>query len=116
MKIKTAPSYPVSIFIAGNYYDARQVCREYCDEIGLCVTLAPTEYIYTGGFEGGLVVGLINYPRFPEQSCRIECHAEALGQKLMAALGQESFSIQTPTETTWFSVRPADLETKEIAA
>lgn len=62
---KTCTSYPVSIFMAGDYNAAREICRAYCDEVGYCVTVTPTSYVYTGGEESGFIVGLINYPRFP---------------------------------------------------
>jgi hypothetical protein len=109
MRTEFAPSFPVTIFIAGDYYEAWKVCRAYCDEVGACVTLTPTKYIYTGGDEDGLIVGLINYPRFPAESVHIEAKAIELGHRLREALGQESFSVQTPTTTTWFSWREDDL-------
>jgi hypothetical protein len=110
MRTETAPSYPVSIFIGcgDNYLMAYTVCGEYCDEVGLCVTVKQVEYVYTKGAETGVVVGLINYPRFPKDGTEIEAHAVKLGRILREALGQESFSVQTPTTTTWFSWREAD--------
>jgi hypothetical protein len=108
MRTESAPSYPVSIFIAGDCTTAREACRSHCDEIGLCVTVTPTTYVYTGGEEAGVVVGLINYPRFPAEPAKIEEKAALLGMKLREALGQESFSVQTPTTTTWFSWRAED--------
>lgn len=63
MRRVSAPSCPVSIFIAGDFDEARDLCRAFCDEEGLCVTVTPTTYVYTGGEEDGVIVGLINYPR-----------------------------------------------------
>ena len=103
----TAPSYPVSIFIAGDYDHARQICREFCMEQGACVTVTPTAYIYTEGEEAGVVVGFINYPRFPSELVDILADAKHLAEKLMRGLCQHSYTIQTPTETHWFSRRPA---------
>ena len=40
-------------------------CQIICNRVGLCVTVTPTKYIYTGGCENGAIVGLINYPIFP---------------------------------------------------
>ena len=105
MRVETAPSCPVSIFIAGDYTVATLACRDFCDEVGLCVTVSPTRYVYTGGEEDGVVVGFINYPRFPDELPRIEQKAVELGMKLRDELQQESFSVQTPTTTTWFSWR-----------
>jgi hypothetical protein len=82
MITKTAPSYPVSIFIAGFPCDAYRICREYCDKVGFCVTVSATEYIYTNGSESGVIVGLINYPRFPSTPGEILFRAVALADRL----------------------------------
>ena len=109
MKTAHTTSFPVSIFIAGDHNEALTACRAYCDHIGLCVTVTPTTYAYTDGQEAGVIVGLINYPRFPKLLDEIEAQAIDLGHHLREALGQESFSVQTPARTTWISFRPADL-------
>jgi hypothetical protein len=115
MRTEFAPSCPVSLFMAGNIELARAVCRKHCDEVGLCVTVTPTAYVYTGGEEFGFVVGFINYPRFPNEPALIEAKAIELGMRLREALGQESFSVQTPTTTTWFSWRDADCDSDGTA-
>jgi hypothetical protein len=107
MSFMSAPSYPVSIFIAGDYYRAKQICQEYCDAVGLCVTVTSTSYIYTGGEQMGVIVGLINYPRFPADPADILAKAHNLASELLGGLSQQSYSIQTPTETIWHSRRPA---------
>jgi len=99
--------YPVSIFIAGDAQDAERICRAYCNEIGLCVTVTPTNYIYTGGNQTGVIVGLINYPRFPAEPREIWAKAEALAHKLREGLFQESFTIQALDRTAFYSWRPA---------
>jgi hypothetical protein len=109
MRTETAPSWPVSIFIAGDYEAAHEACQRYCDDVGLCVTVTRTSYVYTGGAEGGIIVGLINYPRFPSTADTLFERAVDLGNWLRRALKQESFSVQTPTATTWFSWREADI-------
>lgn len=106
MKIEIAPTYWARIYIAGDLAMIKQACREYC-MAGLCVTVDPTTYIYTGGEESGAVIGLINYPRFPATPEAVYNKARELGEKLMERCCQHSFSIMTPTETVWFSRRPA---------
>lgn len=106
MKTATAPSYPVSIFIAGDLAQARFICREFCQTQGECVTVTPTEFIYTGGAETGVVVGFINYPRFPREPAAILERARLLAERLIEGLCQHSASIETPTETLWVSRRP----------
>lgn len=107
MIIQSCPPYPVSIFMAGDYNIARELCREYCDETGFCVTLTPTSYIYTGGEELGFIVGLINYPRFPTTPPDIANRAAALADRLRIGLGQESYTIQLPDMAIWHSWREA---------
>jgi hypothetical protein len=79
--------------------DAEVICREYVDPAGLCVTLMPTRYVYTGGVEDGCAVGLINYPRFPSDRDRIRLHALGLARKLLKGLEQYKVSVVFPDET-----------------
>lgn len=108
--MKTAPNIRYDIFIAGDVDQAKQVCREYCFEVGLCVTVEPVTYIYTGGEEAGVRVGLINYPRFPSTAEAIGETAHKLAVRLMHRMYQQSYSIVGPDETNWFSRRPADAQ------
>jgi len=105
MMIKQCNSYPVTIFIAGDASVAKNICREFCDDVGLCVTVTSTTYIYTGGEEDGVIVGLINYPRFPSKPEDIVEKAELLARKLLTGLKQQSYSIQTTDKTTLLSWR-----------
>lgn len=99
------PSYPVSIFIAGNPLEAETICLDYCDRVGFCVTVTETTYCYTGGEEAGVIVGLINYPRFPSTPAAIWARAEELAAELCDRLRQQSYTIQAPDKTVWFSHR-----------
>lgn len=105
MTRKECPSYPISIFIAGSAWEAETICRDYCDAAGFCVTVTGTTYCYTGGEEAGVIVGLINYPRFPAKPAQLWGHAEALAERLRAGLEQDSYSIQAPDRTVWISHR-----------
>lgn len=105
--MKSAPTIRVDIFIAGDIQQAKQVCREYCMEVGACVTVEPVDYIYTGGEEAGVRIGFINYPRFPTDVYGIKDKAGELARRLMERLCQHSYSIVGPEETTWYSRRPA---------
>lgn len=105
MKRVETLSYPVSIFIAGDLDRAAGICLAYCGEVGLCVTVTKTIYVYTGGAEEGVIVGLINYGRFPSEPRAIWNTAYRLGLHLVDALGQQSFSLQAPDKTLWVSFR-----------
>lgn len=108
--LKAESSYPASLFIAGDYDQAVKSAREYCDEISWCFTVTKTMYVYKGGQEEGVIIGLINYPRFPNSPSTIDSHAMALGLKLIKDLNQQSFSIQNSYHTCYVSFRQADLE------
>ena len=111
MKRVEVHSYPVSIFIATGFAtpeQTRRICRDFCDNVGLCVTVTETHYCYTGDEEAGVIVGMINYPRFPSTPESIWSRAEALGERLCAGLRQQSYTIQAPDKTVWFSHRPED--------
>lgn len=97
------------IWMAGDFDQARHVCRKFCepdeDGFGFCVNIMPTTYIYTGGEETGFCVTLINYPRFPLTEEQIEIKAMELAELLRDELCQDSFTIQDPQETYWYSRR-----------
>lgn len=104
---KTAPTWYANIWIAGDHAVALHACRSFCQE-GLCVTVTPTTYVYTGGAEEGVCVRLINYPRFPMDPVLLRVKAERLAEHLKAELFQGSYSIEFPDETAFFSTRPQD--------
>jgi hypothetical protein len=106
LSVTPADTHHVTIYMAGDIAQAEQVCREYCFKAGLCVTVTPTQYIYTGGQEAGFAVGLINYPRFPTDASALQIHAEHLGLQLMERLCQHSFTIESNRRTLWYSRRP----------
>lgn len=105
MTIVRSKTITVSIFIAGDITQAKQVCREWCMAVGACVTVEPLDYIYTGGEEAGVRIGFINYPRFPASEPYIVERATDLAMRLMEKLCQHSFSIVGPAETVWHSRR-----------
>ena len=78
---------------------AKEICQDYCDEVGLCVTITETEFIYTDGSERGCLIGLINYPRFPSTPEKILEHAFALAKKLLDEYHQYKVSIICPDKT-----------------
>ena len=99
---KQCSSYQISIYIAGELLDIRRACRKFC-ETGLCVTVTPTEFIYTGGSQSGACVGLINYPRFPSNPEALTGTALKLAETLIRECFQDSCSVETPIETFYLS-------------
>ena len=102
---KTETTWWARIYMSGPIETAKQVCREICMEDGLCVTIEPTHFIYTGGEAPGYIIGLINYPRFPSDQKQVTELAEEIAQLLMERTFQHSSLIMTPESTSWLSTR-----------
>lgn len=102
---KNCAAFSATIFMAGDISVAKRVCQEECDREGLCVTVEPTTYIYTGGSEEGFRVGFINYARFPNTKENILARARRLAKFLLERCGQTSFSIVTPDDSFYYSTR-----------
>lgn len=105
--IKQCETYWAKIYIAGPLPIIEQVCREWCMQ-GACVTVTPTNYIYTMGEEGGVEIGIINYPRFPKSNETIFKQAEDLASELLHQCCQGSFTIMTPDTTYFYSRRTGE--------
>jgi hypothetical protein len=103
--IKTAPTFEAKIYIAGDLGMIKQICAAFCLEAGLCVTVKPLNFIYTGGVEAGASIGLINYPRFPSEPDQIRGKATALAERLRRDLSQHSYSIVFSDVTIWNTIR-----------
>jgi len=73
--------------------DVRAALQKYVDAEGFCVSVTETEFIYTKGNEPGLIVGLINYPRFPSSQDEIKNHALEIAMMLMRLCKQVRVSI-----------------------
>jgi len=104
MNVVTDSSFYADIYISGPIEKAEEICREYC-LTGLCVTISPTKFIYTGGEETGVVVGLKNYPRFPNTPVEITVKARQLAETLMLGMHQLSVMVNTPAECNWIHRR-----------
>jgi hypothetical protein len=106
--VKTSSSYKVEIFIAGNLAIAKNTCESFCTSVGLCVTVTPTTYVYRGGREDGVIVGLINYPRFPKPKDFIVGQAMELAELLKKDLDQGSYTVQDEWTSVFVSTRDED--------
>lgn len=104
MRSEVVQSVQFEIFMAGDIAQAKQACREYC-RVGLCVTIEPCDYIYTGGEEAGFRIGIRNYPRFPSTEEALKDHAFALAPRLANACCQHSYMVVGPTDTWWSTSR-----------
>ena len=75
--------------------EVREVCKEFVID-GDCVSITPTEFIYTNGSGKGVVIGFINYPRFPRTKEQIITRATKLAVNLAYSLNQYRVTITTP--------------------
>ena len=105
--MKKCKTYEVKIYLGlqegyeGSMHNAKAVedCIEKYCECGFCVTVTPLRFIYTGGKENGVMIGIINYPRFPKEESELDLHAIALADKLMKEFKQYRCSIVFPDDT-----------------
>lgn len=105
MRRECQPTIRVDIYMAGDIATAKQVCREYCRDVGFCVHIEPVDYIYTGGEEVGFKVGIINYPRFPAEYRTLRDHAREIADRLLVRCCQTSVCIVGPEDTWWYSLK-----------
>lgn len=100
-----AKSIKFEIYIGGDINQAKHNLAQLFSREDFCVSIDPTEFIYTGGRESGMIVRLINYPRFPRSHEELYEIAKDIAIDLIDYLGQSSCSIVGPNETIWFSRR-----------
>ena len=105
MKTETSPTHVVRIYTSGPLHMIEDTCRSFCLRQGLCVTVGPTRFIYTGGEETGAVIGLVNYPRFPSEPEKINAVAEDLAREILSACYQHSVLLIQPQNTYWITRR-----------
>jgi hypothetical protein len=105
MKSHIEITHTIRLYLSGPIEVAKQVIREHVLAHPQCVTIEPTTFIYTGGEEAGYVVGLLNYPRFPDTAENLDAYAQDLANLLLDRTFQHSVLIVTPTETTWITNR-----------
>jgi hypothetical protein len=106
--MKSVPTYTATIYCGLKQgYDGpvaplsviQEECQEYVDHVGLAVTITPTEFRYTHGHEPGVIIGLINYPRFPSTPRDIKQRAVELALHLMMNAGQHRVTVLCSDET-----------------
>ena len=105
VETRSGPTIEIKLWLAGDAAAIRQACREFCNEVGLCVTVTPTTFVYTGGAEEGACVSLCNYPRFPSTLCELRVKANDLAAYLVDRACQHSVLIVDPETTTWITKR-----------
>lgn len=97
-KHASTQTYQIQIYIAGELQQIQTSLQEYV-MCGFCVTVTPTKYVYTGGVETGVIIGLINYARFENTIADLNKHAFSIAEKLLKDCYQRSCSVVLPDKT-----------------
>lgn len=103
MNLEEVNSDYYSIYLSGDIYIAKYIIQKFCYTIGLCVTVENCDFIYTGGTEKGIKVGLLNYPRFPKKKKELYKTTLELAKYLRKKLYQDSVLIIGKNKTVWIS-------------
>ena len=106
--IKIEPAYNINIYIAGDVQRIKNLCSRYCMNVGFCVTVTQTDFVYTGGVESGAIVGVVSYPRFPDSSANLRKKAIDLANLLIVKTYQWSALVVTSEESIWITVRDGE--------
>ena len=106
MKIENTFTASVYVGLREHYTDVfhtieevEGVCLEYCSEVGLCVTVTPTKFIYKNGNEPGCIIGFINYPRFAESANNILQKTIDMSRILLSKFNQYRITIVCQDKT-----------------
>jgi len=108
MIIKNANTYWANIYVGlqegydgetHTIQEAMTIVKQYCDEVGYCVTVTPTTFVYRNGIEPGCIVGLINYPRFPVPITVTLQHAKNIAKLFLEKFNQNRISVVSPAHT-----------------
>lgn len=103
----SADTIVVTVYMAGDIETAKRWLRRRCYDRGLCVTITPTTFIYTGGEEQGFAVGFVNYPRFPVESAAELCGvAREIAGRLVDECSQKTALLVGPNVTEWIQRKP----------
>lgn len=104
--MQVVDTYTARVYPAGDIETAKRWLRRHCYEHGLCVTVEPTTFIYTGGEETGLVAGLVNYPRFPSTPAEVFERARHIAEALVVECCQTAALVVGTDRTAWIRVMP----------
>ena len=76
-----------------NKGDVLSTLKKWCNEKKQCISITDTEFIYIDGWEPGLIIGFINYPRFPLSQAELRNRTIELGELLMKKFKQYRISL-----------------------
>ena len=106
--MKKVKTFEAKIYIGSINNNTNQFCTEerieniiseYVNDVKWCVTITKTKFIYVNGDELGWIIGIIQYPRFPEEEIRLKDKTLKLAKILLKKCYQERLSVIFPDET-----------------
>jgi predicted signal transduction protein with EAL and GGDEF domain len=100
------PTYQATIYVAGDLATARAFLRDEAYERWLCVSLTPTEFVFTGAVETGMAIGFVNYPEVRSSAEKIFERAKDIATRLIQKLGQRTALVVGTDHTEWISLQP----------
>ena len=111
MLAKTVDTFTATIYVGlkrgysnfvHSYADAIKIVTNFTNKVQIGVTVTPTHFYYVSGDEPGLIIGFINYPRFPSTPEEIERKVIELVTLLHEKLEQYRITVVFPTKTIMF--------------
>jgi len=106
--MKTAQTFVATIYCGSRvgysetilpFDSALEWIQDHCNRVGLCVIVVHCQFFYTNGKEPGIVVTLINDPRFEATFEKIREQALNIGEHLRGLMQQHRVSVVFPDET-----------------
>lgn len=79
--------------------EAEDIIRSFIEEFRFGITITPTKFMYPGEKENGLILGIINYPRFPDTEYELTKKTLNLAKYCLNAFKQYRCSVVFPNET-----------------
>lgn len=99
-------TYQATIYVGGDLATARAFLRDAAYQEWLCVSLTPTEFVFTGAVEAGVAIGFCAYPEVPVDPEQIFERARQIATGLVKALGQRTALVVATDRTEWISIEP----------
>jgi hypothetical protein len=101
--IKTTDAFQFDIYIAGSYADILRSCKQFCTNVGYCVSVFPCEFPFKYGCESGAKITLINYARFPLSKDQLSLKAKEIAAFIAEECSQGTYSICGPDTSDYYS-------------
>ena len=76
------------------------------EEDPICFSVTITRYVHPKGIEGGVTVGMINYPRFPKPRAQFRARVFDVAERLKNHFNQFGVTIEFANESITLSTHP----------